>query len=222
MWLINYLKEHGGVYLGDCLIVLTSGNISDGYINQRVLKDEESHHEVLCEIGAWLAKTAEQVDANMVVGPATMGAIFAKYAHEVGGVDYDTIDLKKPSSTWSQPISGQRVLVVDDTLTTGKSINQCAQRALADGATVVGAAVTIRRDTSVGASQCGLPEGSKLYVMEDVEFKITTQVPDENGYCELLESGLPMRTDIGHAAEPHEKFGGQRWVDLNPNYPTVP
>jgi orotate phosphoribosyltransferase len=220
--LTNYLREHGGVYLGDCLIVLTSGLISDGYVNQRVLKDEEIHQDALSRIGQWIGEMAKKAGADMVVGPATMGAVFAKYAHKAAGIDYATIDLKASNPEWSQDIRGAKVLVVDDTLTTGKSVRLCVEKALADGATVVGAAVTIRRDVNVGDADCSLPDGSFLYVMEDIDFSITTQETDSSGNCPLLDSGLPMRTDIGHATKPHPKFGGKRWVDLHPNYPTVP
>jgi orotate phosphoribosyltransferase len=222
VWLVNYLQsKKDGAYLGNCLIVLTSGMISDGYINQRILLDETSHRSALQKIGKWVGDIALSNSADMIVGPVTMGAVFARYASESSGIDYATIDLKQPTTTWSKPIQGKKVLIVDDTLTTGKSIKLCVARALADGATVVGAAVTIRRERTVGATECGLTNDRSLYVMEEINFSITTQNPGEDGTCELLTRGLPMRINIGHAAKPHQKFGGKTWIDTHPNYPLV-
>ena len=126
---------------------LRSGLISNGYFNGAVLSELPAHldafaeelvHQYLFRTGAAIGVAAPKTIANRIVGPA-MGAI--TLAHAVAAKYYGAIrDCGFSSSSFvtrtsfaekdgddftfkrSKPLQNERVLLVEDTITTGGSI----------------------------------------------------------------------------------------------------
>jgi len=199
---MDYLQQHGAFHGPPNVILLKSGMLSDAYVNQRIFADEEKHAEMLRRIGDYIMGVKAALDVDIVVGIKTTGAIFAKYA-DSDHVIFNPHD----GNTLSGDISGKRVLIVDDTSTTGSSIKKAIESCRDAGTTVVGVLVTVRRDKNVTAESLELGENGKLIVLANIGFDIVTEdiSTDELFAASTLVQGLiarkyQMREDVGYAA----------------------
>jgi orotate phosphoribosyltransferase len=128
---------------------LTSGLHSPGYLQCALVLQHPAHAE---KLGAALAEKTRALNVNLVVSPALGGLIIghevaralgvrAIFAERVDGV----LTLRRGFSL----AAAERVLVVEDVVTTGKSTRETIAVAEAAGATVVGAAGIINRGGDV-------------------------------------------------------------------------
>jgi len=160
---------------------LTSGLHSTGYLQCALVLQYPSDAEAL---GRALAARVRRLRPTAVLSPALGGVVIG---HEVGralGVRAMFAERQDGVLTLRRGFiiaETDRVLVVEDVLTTGGSTRETMQVAIAAGGHVVGAASIV--DRSGGAARFDLPFEALL----DVE--LPTYPPDA---CPLCAKGLPV------------------------------
>jgi orotate phosphoribosyltransferase len=195
---MDVLKEldRVGAVLLERHFVYRSGKHGSGYINLDPLFPEVA---LISSIGAELVRPFEG-EFDTVASPATGGVVlaFASAMQASGG---------RASAVWADKsgdgfaferagfvdhLTGKRVLVVEDLLTTGGSVIKVCREAAEHGAELIGVSAVCNRG-GVTAEQLGVP---RLEALASVSFAATD--PSE---CELCESGTPIVEDIGHGSE---------------------
>ncbi|HWP30448.1 MAG TPA: orotate phosphoribosyltransferase [Fimbriimonadales bacterium] len=141
--LLSILEETGAILKGH--FILSSGRHSDTYFEKfRLLERPEIVEKLCCEIASFFQESGTSV----VAGPTTGGIIIA----------YEVAKQMKSRAVYIEREGGQRVLrrgfslspedrilVVDDVLTTGKSIFEVLECLKGSGAKVSGVAVLVDR-----------------------------------------------------------------------------
>jgi orotate phosphoribosyltransferase len=160
---------------------LTSGLHSPGYLQCALVL---SHPEWAGLLGRALADRIRSVHATVVLSPAIGGIVIG---HEVGralGVRALFAERQDGQLTLRRGFtlsSGDRVLVVEDVLTTGGSTRETMDVARAAGAHVVGAGSIVNR--SGGEAKFDVPLESLL------DYALPTYEPEK---CPLCAQGLPV------------------------------
>ncbi len=167
-------SETGALLRGH--FVLTSGRHADTYFEKFDVLRYPQHVEALCAlIGQKVRETGVGVD--VVLGPTTLGIVMAyEVAKQLGA----TAAYGEKSANGDRFLrrpdhlrAGDRVLVVDDVLTTGGSIRECTQLVDSVGATLVGVGVLV--DRTGGTADFGVPLVSALSL--DVQSWAPDEVP---------------------------------------------
>ena len=160
---------------------LTSGLHSNGYLQCALVLQHPAHAETL---GAALAEKTRGLNIGLVVSPALGGLIIG---HEVArglGVRAIFAERQEGMLTLRRGFTiapGERVLVVEDVLTTGGSTRETATVAEAHGAQVVGAAVIVDR----GAD----PACLNLPLQALVQLQVPTY---QAGECPMCAARIPV------------------------------
>ncbi len=159
---------------------LTSGLHSPGYLQCALVLQHPSNAEAL---GRAIAERVGGLGAGAVLSPALGGLIIG---HEVGralGVRAIFAERQEGALVLRRGFSlaaGERVIVVEDVVTTGGSTRETMEVARAAGAEVVGAASII--DRSGGHATLGVPYHPL------VSLTLPTYPPDT---CPLCAAGTP-------------------------------
>lgn len=175
---------------------LTSGLHSPGYLQSALVLQDPRHAEAL---GGAIAERTRDLTPTVVLSPALGGVIIG---HEVGralGVRAIFAERQEGRLTLRRGFSvseGDRVLVIEDVVTTGGSTRETIDVAKAAGARVVGAASIV--DRSGGRVAFDVP----LLALLDVA--LPTYEPDT---CPLCGQGVPVvkpgsRTTAVQGSEP--------------------
>ncbi len=157
--------------------VLTSGRHADTYFEKFDVLRYPQHVEALCALIAQKVRDAG-ITVDVVLGPTTLGIVMAyEVAKQLGATA--AYGEKGPDGARflrrsGHLRSGDRVLVVDDVLTTGGSIRECTQLVDSVDATLVGVGVLV--DRTGGTADFGVPLVSALSL--DVQSWATEDVPD--------------------------------------------
>jgi orotate phosphoribosyltransferase len=138
--------------------ILSSGLRSPRYLQcARVLMDPARAERLARALAAKLpAEVREQVD--LVVSPAMGGVIIG---HEMGrALGKPALFVERPSGTFELRRGfsierGQKVLLVEDVVTTGLSSREAMKAVAESGGTVIGAAALV--DRSNGSADLGVP-----------------------------------------------------------------
>ncbi len=163
--------------------ILASGNHSSRYLEKFQVLQWPVRTAALCaEIAEW----ARSLLPRTVAGPTTGGIILA---HEVARqLELRAVYAERTESGRGREFrrgfelgSGERVLVVDDIMTTGGSVLETIDAVRGAGAEVVGAAVLV--DRSGGAASLGVP----LRALWTVD--IPTYAPAD---CPECAAGMPL------------------------------
>jgi orotate phosphoribosyltransferase len=163
--------------------VLASGKHSSSYLEKfQVLQWPARTSELCADIAAWARRLAPRT----VAGPTTGGIILA---HEVARqmelrAVYAERSETGPGREFRRGFAlgaGERVLVVDDIMTTGGSVQETMDAVREAGAEVVGAAVLV--DRSGGAASLGVP----LHALWTVDIPIHAPVD-----CPECANGVPL------------------------------
>jgi orotate phosphoribosyltransferase len=187
------LEKIGAVFTNKHFVYV-SGKHGSGYINMDPLFPETVLLFKLCK------QLVEPFvgEFDTVVGPATGGiklSILASLAAEKAGVWADK-DGKGgfvfERQGFATQITGKRVLIVEDLLTTGSSVAKVAQEVEKAGGTVTGISVVCNRG-NVKAEDIGAPRINALFKVD-----FTAQEADE---CELCANNIPIVENIGHGDE---------------------
>ena len=160
---------------------LTSGLHSPGYLQCALVL---SHPDSAARLGSALADRIRGVRATVVLSPALGGVIIGHEVARALGVRalfaerQDGVLTLRRGFTLSER---DRVLVVEDVLTTGGSTKETMDVARAAGAQVVGAASIVNR--SGGTVKFDVPLESLL------DYALPTYEPEN---CPLCAQGLPV------------------------------
>lgn len=178
--MLDALEQTGAVLDGH--FQLNSGRHSDRYIEKFNLLQWPTYTEQVC---ARMVAAATPLHPRTVVGPTTGGIVLAyEVARQMGlrGIFAE----RAPGGGRSlqrgfrlEP--GEPVLVVDDILTSGESVNDTVAAVRAAGGTPVGVAVMV--DRSGGALDFGLP----LFATTEVSMQLYD--PDD---CPLCRAEVPL------------------------------
>ncbi len=183
MWseeqLVRWLQECGALLEGHFL--LTSGLHSDRYVEKfRLLERPSLVTKVCAEIVRRFAD--EPIDA--VLGPAVGGIVLAYEVARQLGCRYLFAETEEGQRVLRRGFSiseGERVLLVDDVVTTGGSVKATLELALAHGAQVVGVAVLVDR----GETPLQLPVRTEVLL----RLPLKAYSPEE---CPLCRKGIPL------------------------------
>ena len=136
--------------------LLSSGKHSPRYLEKFQVLQWPRDTERLC---AAIAQWARPLDPRTVAGPTTGGIILAhEVARQMGSRAVYAERDESGARVFRRGFQlepGERVLVVDDIMTTGGSVNETIDAVRAAGATVVGAAVLV--DRSGGGARLDIP-----------------------------------------------------------------
>jgi orotate phosphoribosyltransferase len=177
--LLDLFRRSGALLEGH--FRLTSGLHSSGYLQCALVLQHPAHAEAL---GRAIADRTRSLRPTAVLSPALGGVVIG---HEVGralGVRALFAERQDGELTLRRGFviaENDRVLVVEDVLTTGGSTRETMQVARASGGQVVGAASIVNR--SGGRAEFDVPFASLL----DVD--LPTYEPDK---CPLCAKGLPV------------------------------
>jgi orotate phosphoribosyltransferase len=163
--------------------VLASGKHSSRYLEKFQVLQWPAHTVVLC---ADIAEWARELGPRTVAGPTTGGIILA---HEVARqMDLRAVYAERTEGGRGREFRrgfelahGERVLVVDDIMTTGGSLQETVDAVRGAGAQVVGAAVLV--DRSGGAARLDVP----LHALWSLD--IPTYAPAD---CPQCADGIPL------------------------------
>lgn len=149
--------------------VLSSGRHSANYLQcARVLMNAERAGNLARALVQKLPREL-RTEIEVVVSPAMGGVIIG---HEVGrALGVDALFLERPTGTFEfrrgfalKP--GQKVLMVEDVVTTGLSSRQAMEAVAAEGAVVVAEAALV--DRSAGEADLGVP----FYPLVSINFPV--------------------------------------------------
>ena len=177
--IIDMLKEAGVLLEGHFL--LTSGRHSDKYMQCAKIFQDAKYSVPLC---AELVEKYKDEAIDVVIGPA-IGAIQMSY--EVGkqlGVRNIFAERENGKMTLRRGFTiekGQRVLIVEDVVTTGGSVREVMELVNACGGEIVGIGSIV--DRTGGKIDFGVPYKSAF------SMDITSYEPDA---CPICESGAPL------------------------------
>ncbi len=163
--------------------VLASGKHSPRYLEKfQVLQWPRQTERLCAAIAAW----AGAFRPETVAGPTTGGIILAhEVARQLGTrAVYAERDESGPGRVFRRGFrlgAGERVVVVDDIMTTGGSVHETVAAVRASGALVVGAAVLV--DRSGGAAVLDVP----LHALWSLDIPAYAA-----GACPLCGQGVPV------------------------------
>ena len=189
--LLDLFRRSGALLEGH--FRLTSGLHSPGYLQCALVLQHPAHAEAL---GRALADKTRALRATIVLSPALGGIIIGHEvarALEVRAIFAERQDgalMLRRGFTVSET---DRVLVIEDVLTTGGSTRETMQVAIAAGARVVGAAAIVDRSGRSEQDRSASPVTAA--VQFDVPFSslLTFALPAyEPDQCPLCAQGLPV------------------------------
>jgi len=181
--LLDMFRKSGALLEGH--FRLTSGLHSSGYLQCALVLQHPQHAETL---GRALAERTRALRPTVVLSPALGGVVIGQEVGRALGVRaifaerQDGALMLRRGFTVSE---NDRVLVIEDVLTTGGSTRETMQVARAAGAQVVGAGAIVNR----GASGQAVPGGLDVPLHALLEVTLPTYEPDK---CPLCAQGLPV------------------------------
>ena len=178
----HLLREAGALLEGH--FQLTSGKHSARYVEKFRLLEQPVQTEALCRmIAGWARTHAPEV----VAGPTTGGIIISYEVARILGTRSIFAEKNEdgPGRAFGrgfQIAAGERVLVVDDVLTTGGSVRDVIDAVRARGGEVAGVALLV--DRSGGKTEFGAPFFACLQL----------DIPSyEAAECPLCRDGVPLK-----------------------------
>ena len=180
MDVLNLVRQSGALLEGH--FRLSSGLHSSGYLQCALVLQHPKHAEAL---GRALGEKLKALAPTVVLSPAIGGLIIG---HEVGralGVRAIFAERQEKLMTLRRGFTldpSDRVVVIEDVITTGLSTRETIAAAEAAGATVVGAGSII--DRSGGQAQVGVPATSL------VTLNLATYEQDA---CPMCKEGKPIQ-----------------------------
>ncbi len=185
---LNLLRESGAILEGHFL--LTSGRHSGVYVEKFRLLE---HPELTARFAEPIAEHFHDANVDLVVGPLTGGILVAHEVAKLLGKPIAFPERSRDHMDWRRGFKlapGQRVLIVEDVITTGKTMLEVKDAVLKTGAEVVG----------IGCLIC---RGKVDF--EPVPFAVVSMnlasYPDDR--CPLCRRNLPLEKR-GSRAEKHE------------------
>ena len=201
-----------GAVITDSHIVYTSGKHGTAYVNKDAVYPHTAETSRLCRV---IAKQFGDDNVDVVIAPAIGGVILSQWtAHhlsEMSSQEVFGVYAEKSESGdgfvikrgYDRLVSGRRVLVVEDVLTTGGSARSVVEAVCAIGGFVVGLGVLCNRG---GITPQDVADVPKLVVLVNVKLDAW----DEET-CPLCEQNIPVNTNVGKGREFLARKGRRLW-----------
>ncbi len=187
--LMRLLEESGALRRGHFL--LSSGLHSTAYVQCALLLEDPVRAR---RIGQDLADLLSSFHPDSVLSPALGGVIIGHEVAAALGVPFRFTERKGEEMGFRRGFhlkSGERVLIVEDVVTTGRSTLECAALATSKGARVVGLGSIIDRTT--GGNPFDVPFRSLL------RLELPSYPPNE---CPACQAGAEPAEKPGSRPEP--------------------
>lgn len=183
------LEKVGAIFTGKHF-VYASGKHGPGYINMDIMFPNTGLVSQLC---ANLAKPFAGT-FDTVAAPATGGIVLSVLTAQATGTKGVWADKADGSFVFEragfvEQIRGKRVLVVEDLLTTGGSVEKVCREVEKVGGTVVGVSVVCNRG-GVTADMLSVPV---LAALTEVSFEAVDAAD-----CQACKDAVPIVEDMGH------------------------
>jgi len=177
--LVEMLRQAGAVLEGH--FKLTSGRHSGTYFEKFQVLQYPAYTQRLCGL---IAERFRDDGVELVAGPTTGGVILSfEVARQLGvrGIFAESVGEERRFLRGFRVGRGERVLIVDDVLTTGGSIRQVIDAVRREGGEPLGVAVLV--DRTGGKVDFGLPFFACL------ELVVASYDASE---CPLCREGVPL------------------------------
>lgn len=181
-------------------IIYTSGKHGEAYVNKDAVYPHTTKISRLCQ---FIAEDFESEEIDAVVGPVVGGVALAQWtAHHLSllqGKEVLAICADKEEDSFvikrgqDEFITGKKILVVEDILTTGGSVKKVIETIRSLGGKVVGIGALCNRG-GVTSDQIG--EVPVLKALVNVSF----EAYDETD-CPYCKGGIPINTSVGKGSE---------------------
>lgn len=184
----SLLKETKAILEGHFL--LTSGLHSGLYVEKFNVLQHPEYTEKLC---AEFAAHFKDMGIETVVGPATGGIILSQVTARLLGVRSIFTERENGVMTFRRGFHlepGEKVLIVEDVVTTGSSIKEVVKAVNQQQGDIVGVGLFV--DRSGGTADFGVP-AEKVYPL--LHLSVPTYKPEE---CPLCKAGVPITERGSH------------------------
>ncbi len=182
------LRETKAILEGHFL--LTSGLHSPLYVEKFNVLQHPEYTKKLCEE---FAAHFKDMGIETVVGPATGGIILSQITAGLLGVRSIFTERENGVMTLRRGFrleKGEKILIVEDIVTTGGSIKEVVDVANRAGADIVGIGLFV--DRSGGTADFGVPK-EKVYPL--LHLTVPTYKPED---CPLCKAGVPITERGSH------------------------
>ena len=182
------LRETKAILEGHFL--LTSGLHSPLYVEKFNVLQHPEYTKKLCEE---FAAHFKDMGIETVVGPATGGIILSQITAGLLGVRSISTERENGVMTLRRGFrleKGEKILIVEDIVTTGGSIKEVVDVANKAGADIVGIGLFV--DRSGGTADFGVPK-EKVFPL--LHLTVPTYKPEE---CPLCKAGVPITERGSH------------------------
>jgi len=183
-------------------IVYTSKKHGSDYANKDAVYPHTEQTDELCQM---IARRFQGADVGVVLAPAVGGVILSEgvarhltkmMRREVFGIyaekadDGESMIVKRG---YDKYIPKERVLIVDDVLTTGGSVKKLVELTRSLGGTVVGVGVLCNRGNVQPADLGDVPTLDALTAIQMAAY--------EEGKCPLCAENVPINIELGKGRE---------------------
>lgn len=175
---LELFKKAGAFLEGHFL--LTSGRHSDRYVQCAQVLQYPEYTSALCEE---IARRFKDTEVDLVIGPAMGGVIVSYEVARHMGVKNIFTERENGGMTLRRGFAlepGQKVLVVEDVVTTGGSVREVIEVVESKGAQVVGVGVLV--DRSGGKADFGFRKEAVITM------EVLSWDPEE---CPMCKEGIP-------------------------------
>lgn len=182
------LRETGAILEGHFL--LTSGLHSGLYVEKFNVLQHPEYTEKLCDM---IAAHFKDEGVETVIGPATGGIILSQVTARRLGTRSIFTERENGKMTLRRGFHiepGEKVLIVEDIVTTGGSIREVVDVVKEAGGDIRGIGLFV--DRSGGTADYGVPE-DKVFPL--VRLTVPTYAPDD---CPLCQKGVPVTERGSH------------------------
>jgi orotate phosphoribosyltransferase len=198
------LKDSGAL-ITNTHVVLTSEKHSDKYINKDALYP---HTEFSSRIGELFATAHENLDIDVVAAPALGGIVLSQWTSyhlsRIKGLEVLGVYTEKDAESnqvfkrgYDKLVKNKKVLVVEDSTTTGGSVAKVVNTVREGGGEVVAVAVMVNRNPEEVTSKMFAAPFSSLAVLKAEAWDAKV--------CKLCSKGIPVNTTVGHGKKFLEK-----------------
>jgi orotate phosphoribosyltransferase len=204
---LNLLREYKAILEGHFL--LTSGRHSGIYVEKFRLLE---HPELTAQFAEPIAEHFREPDPDLVVGPLTGGILVA---HEVGkllGKPIAFPERSREGMEWRRGFrinEGQKVLIIEDVITTGKTIVEIEDAVTRSGAEVLG----------IGCMVCRGRIDLSPQPFAVVSMNLASYPADR---CPLCKKHIPLEKRGSRPERPEKDEGGRMKAEERPRQEKSP
>ena len=194
---LNILKKTGAI-LTHGHFVGVSGRHMSVYVNKDAFLP---HTAEVSKIGKLFANKFKNKKIEMVVGPAVGGVPLSQWtAYHLSKIEHReilSIFAEKTSNDgqvlkrgYDRLVKGRRILIVEDTVTSGSSIKKVIKAVKDAGGKIFSVCIMTNRDPKiVNAKNIGVP------ISALAKLNVPSYEPNK---CPLCKAGVPINTTLGH------------------------